>query len=60
MRKFPQQMSLTLEQDAQSDSENQSQENSKAVVVIASIAVVILFGAVIAFLFVRVANKRRS
>lgn len=52
--------SETLEQDAQSDSENQSQEDSKAVVVIASIAVVILFGAVIAFLFVRVANKRRS
>ena len=52
--------SETLEQDAQSDSENQSQENSKAIVVIASIAVVILFGAVIAFLFVRVANKRRS
>lgn len=52
--------SETLEQDAQSDSENQPQENSKAVVVIASIAVVILFGAVIAFLFVRVANKRRA
>lgn len=52
--------SETLEQNAQSDSENQSQEDSKAVVVIASIAVVILFGAVIAFLFVRVANKRRS
>ena len=52
--------SETLEQNAQSDSENQSQENSKAVVVIASIAVVILFGAVIAFLFVRVANKRRA
>lgn len=49
--------SETLEQNAQSDSENQSQEDSKAVVVIASIAVVILFGAVIAFLFVRVANK---
>lgn len=52
--------SETLEQEVQSDSENQSQEDSKAVVVIASIAVVILFGAVIAFLFVRVANKRRS
>lgn len=52
--------SETLEQNAQSDSENQPQENSKAVVVIASIAVVILFGAVIAFLFVRVANKRRA
>lgn len=52
--------SETLEQEVQSDSENQSQEDSKAVVVIASIAVVILFGAVIAFLFVRVANKRRA
>lgn len=52
--------SETLEQEVQSDSETQSQENSKAVVVIASIAVVILFGAVIAFLFVRVANKRRA
>ena len=48
--------SETLEQNAQSDSENQSQEDSKAVVVIASIAVVILFGAVIAFLVVRVAK----
>jgi len=52
--------SETLEQEVQSDSENQSQEDSKAVVVIASIAVVILFGAVIAFLFVRVANKKRA